>query len=142
VSEQNGSPDPLILTEEQKVADVELLKAILENLKVQQIKLDQIRVATNAAVRIFLGEEQKARKRELKSAMMQNRVEQVILRDKIRAAAEIEKDSQQVIDLRTELRNLKFVYGKQIRDIKALGPREKKDKESVLSSEDEENLSI
>jgi len=128
VSEQRGSPDPLIPTEEQKGADVGLLMAILENLNAQQIKLDEIRVVVHAAIPIFLSEEQKARKRELKSAMMKNRVEQVILRDKIRAAAEIEKDSQQVIDLRTELRNLKFVYGKQIRHIKALGPREKEDK--------------
>jgi len=140
-SEQSGSPDPLIPTEEQKVTDYGLLTAILENLKTQQIKLSEIQVAIRAAIPIFLGEEQKARKKELYYAIKENEAARKIKLEEIKAATEIKKDSQRVIDLTTELRNLKAARRKLITEIIPLGRREEEGKEHIVSPDDEEKPS-
>jgi hypothetical protein len=112
-----------------------------ENVRAQQIKLEEIRVAIRTATPIFLGEELKARKKKLVHAIRENWVAQKIKLDEIKAAAEIEKDSQRVIDLKIELRNLRYDWRRLITEVKTLGPREEEGKEHIVSSEGEETLS-
>ena len=119
-----------------------LLRAIDRNLEAQQKKLGEIQAATRATLRFVTStEEQKAKKKELSSAIRKNRAAQKITLEKIRATAEIEKDSQRVIDLKIELRNLRTACRKLVSEIKRLGSREEEDKEPIVSSEDEENPS-
>jgi len=117
---------------------VGLLREINENLKAQQTKLSEIQVAIRAALSSFLTEEQRARKNELIYAIRQNRIAQRIKLDEITAAAEIEKDSQRVIDLRNELKILRAAWRKLAKEVE---PLEYKGKQRIVSSEDEENPS-
>jgi hypothetical protein len=88
-----------------------------------------------------LTEEQTAKKQELEYALRETRIRQKRKHWEVKTAAEIEKDSQRVIDLKDELRILRAASRKLVREIKSLGLGEWEGKQHIVSSEDEETPS-
>jgi hypothetical protein len=91
-----------ILKSNRQGQEAALLRAIDRNLGAQQRKLWEIRAVIRATLPLFvtLTEEQKVQKQELEYALGENRNTQKLKYWEIKTAAETEKDSQRVIDLK------------------------------------------
>jgi hypothetical protein len=132
-----------ILKSNRQGQEAALLRAIDRNLGAQQRNLWEIQAVIRTTLPLFvpLTEEQKVQKQELEYALRENRKTQKLMYWEIKTAAETEKDSQRVIDLKDELRILRAASRKLGKKVKSVGLRESEGKQHIVSSEDEESPS-
>jgi hypothetical protein len=137
-----------ILKSDRQGQEAALLRAMDRNLVAQQKNLWEMRADIHATLPLFvtLTEEQAAQKQELVNALRESRKTQCrktrqLKRLETKTAAETEKDSQWVIDLKDELRISRAASRKLAREIKSLALGKWKGKQHIVSSEDEETPS-
>jgi hypothetical protein len=137
-----------ILKSDRQGKEAALLRAMDRNLVAQQKNLWEMQAVIHATLPLFvtLTKEQEAQKQELVYALRESRKTQCrktrqLKRLETKTAADTEKDSQWVIDLKDELRISRAASRKLAREIKSLALGKWKGKQHIVSSEDEETPS-